>query len=175
VSPADLEETWADLERDSVRHLAAQSVEVARSTRSADCRYRGQAFEIEVDAAVPDPEAIATAFHAAHRERYGFDQTDQPVEVVTLRVRAEGPPPRFEPPPIAPGTGETNEATLGVRRILIDGEETKVPALRHDALRPGDRIDGPALLVGVDSTCLVLHGQRGEVDRFGSLLLTEAS
>ena len=171
ASADDLDATWVDLERGAARHLAAQAVEVVRSARSADCRYRGQAFEIEVDAPFSDPRAIAGAFHEAHRTRYGFAQPDQPVELVTVRVRAEGPPPAFDPRPVGAGGGD---ASTGMRSIMLDGEWTDVPTFRRKALGAGDRVDGPALLVGVESTCLVLPGQRGVVDGFGSLLLTEA-
>ena len=40
--------------------------------------------------------------------------------------------------------------------------------------RFGDVLTGPALVVGPDSTCLVLPGQRGSVDAIGTLVLTEA-
>jgi N-methylhydantoinase A len=175
AAPDDLDRVWGDLERESANHLATQGVSVARSRRSADCRYRGQAFEIEVDAPAADPQAIAAAFHAAHRERYGFHQADQSVEVVTLRVRAEGTPPRFSPPMVPEGSGSADTASLGRRRILLDGEEAELPVLRREALEAGDRIEGPALLVGADSTCLVLPGQHGTVDAFGSLLLRDGS
>jgi hypothetical protein len=38
-------------------------------------------------------DALVHAFHAAHRERYGYDQPEAAVELVTLRVRLEGPAP----------------------------------------------------------------------------------
>jgi N-methylhydantoinase A len=48
------------------------------------------------------------------------------------------------------------------------------PVYRRDALGAGDVLTGPALVVGPDSTCLVLPGQRGSVDAIGTLVLTEA-
>jgi len=43
----------------------------------------------------------------------------------------------------------------------------------REALGAGDRLAGPALVAGVDSTCLLLAGQSAEVDRFGNLLIRE--
>jgi N-methylhydantoinase A len=168
----DLDGSWRDLEETAGTALADQGVATVRSARSADCRYSGQAFELEVPAHSADPRRIVAAFHAAHRERYGFDQREQPVELVTMRVRAEGPPPSFVMPDVAAGAG-AGAARRGSRRAVLDGRATEIAVYAREALGAGDRVAGPALLVGIDSTCLVLPGQRGDVDPFGTLVLME--
>ena len=64
----------------------------ARHTAAADCRYAGQSHALTVpwDPDLP-ATALAAAFHAAHRERYGDADADRPVEAVTLRLAAERP------------------------------------------------------------------------------------
>src|SRR3712207_8989319 len=54
-----------------------------RMQRTADLRYVGQAFEVrvpvadgELDRAAAD--AVAEAFHAAHRQLYGYDFATDP-------------------------------------------------------------------------------------------------
>jgi N-methylhydantoinase A len=42
-----------------------------------------------------------------------------------------------------------------------------------EALGAGDAFDGPAIVAGVDSTCLVLPGQRADVDPAGNLVIRE--
>jgi N-methylhydantoinase A len=170
---ADLEARWVDLEREAAGLLADQGFEPAGSSRAAACRYRGQAFELDIPGPDPDPAAIAAAFHAAHRERYGYEQVDQPVEVVTLRVRVEGPPASFGPPEIPKGSG-ADAARTGSRAIWLEDGQVECPVYARDALGARDVIEGPALLPGLDATCLVMPGQRGRVDEFGSLILTEA-
>ncbi len=168
-----LDERWLELHGEAERTLASQGTRAVAFVRTADCRYRGQAFELEVEAPMPDPIAIAAAFHAAHHSRYGFDQKDQAVEVVTLRLRAEGPPPAFALPSVHEGTG-TDAALRGTRSIIIEGSAVDVPVFEWTLLGAGDVIEGPAVLDGVDSTCLVIPGQRGRVDPFGTLVLEEA-
>src|SRR4051794_34787144 len=73
--------------------------EQQRMQRTADLRYVGQAFEVrvpvadgEIDRAVA--EDVAQAFHAAHRQLYGYDFAADPrqaVEWVNLRVSGIGP------------------------------------------------------------------------------------
>ena len=52
--------------------------------RSADLRYRGQGFELNV-AFSPD---FVNEFHRQHHFRYGYSHPDREVELVTLRLRA---------------------------------------------------------------------------------------
>jgi N-methylhydantoinase A len=164
---------WRDLERDAGALLAAQGSVAATVTRSADCRYRGQAFELEVPAPRADPTAIGEAFHAEHLERYGYHQREQAVQLVTVRVRAEGPPAAFSLPAVPEGRG-ADAARIGRRTVRTASTAVECPVYGRDALGRGDRFEGPALVVGVDSTCFVLAGQRGEVDALGTLVLTEA-
>ena len=70
-----------------------------RMQRTADLRYVGQAFEVRVPVADGEldrgaAEDVAQAFHAAHRQLYGYDFADDPrqaVEWVNLRVSGIGP------------------------------------------------------------------------------------
>ena len=70
-----------------------------RMQRTADLRYVGQAFEVRVPVADGEldraaAEDVAQAFHAAHRQLYGYDFATDPrqaVEWVNLRVSGIGP------------------------------------------------------------------------------------
>jgi N-methylhydantoinase A len=68
-----------------------QELPDAAVTVYADCRYPGQGMELTVPCAAP-PQ-VAEAFHALHRARYGHADPASAVEIITLRVRAEGAAP----------------------------------------------------------------------------------
>ena len=54
-----------------------------------ELRYRGQAFELAVQAAPrPEPAQLREAFEALHEERYGYRDPEQELELVTIRVSA---------------------------------------------------------------------------------------
>ena len=78
--------------------LAAQGHEgAAEMIFSADMRYRGQSYEIEVALEpgwLDDGPRIAEAFHATHRRIYDFDDADGQVELVNLRLSAIGAGPK---------------------------------------------------------------------------------
>ena len=52
---------------------------------SFDVRYAGQAFELTV-ATETSPEELRRAFDEAHAGRYGYDDPDAEIELVTVRV-----------------------------------------------------------------------------------------
>ena len=172
TDPAALEGAWAALE-DEARSLLAVSGDSARIVRTVDCRYRGQAYELAVWAPEPDPGAIALAFHEAHRERYGYVHPAHTVELVNVRVRAEGPQPELPLSRIPPGRG-ADAALAGERGVVVDGRDRRCPVYRRAGLGEGDSISGPAIVAGPDSTCLILEGQRADVDGLGNLLIREA-
>ena len=71
-----MEKQFRVLEKKAKRDLRGAVVE-----RSADMRYRGQSFELNVP--------WGGDFHAAHEKMYGYHDAARAVEVVTLRVRAK--------------------------------------------------------------------------------------
>ncbi|MCS6854437.1 MAG: hydantoinase/oxoprolinase family protein, partial [Elioraea sp.] len=68
----------------------------ARIERLAELRFAGQAFELSVPVQVEhfSAKALAEAFVAEHRRSYGHGSEQEPVQVVTLRLRARIPRPR---------------------------------------------------------------------------------
>jgi N-methylhydantoinase A len=173
LSDAELEAAWRGLEAEARSLLSRQGVSAARVTRSADCRYRGQAYELEVEPRQPSRDELAGAFRRAHLERYGYVHEGEAVEVVNLRVRAEGPVPGVPAGQVPPGRG-AGEALRGTRSAMVEGTREECRIYDRDALGHGDRLAGPALVTSIDSTCLVLRGQEAEVDGLGNLLIKEA-
>jgi N-methylhydantoinase A len=174
VEDADaIEAAFAALERDAAAWLDEERVAAAdrRVTRVALMRYAGQGGEL----AVPWPgslPAARAAFAEAHRRLNGFVLAST-VELVTLRVEAEGlvaPLPRTG---VAQGTG----AGPVTRADLWFGEGDAVSAGVYEraALGVGDRIAGPAVVTQLDATTLVPPGWTAEVAASSALLLVRTS
>jgi N-methylhydantoinase A len=74
----------ADERRDSVRSYLVPLVDAGELPREgeADLRYEGQSFELTV----PLQDDLAAAFHHAHKERYGFAESERPIELVAIRT-----------------------------------------------------------------------------------------
>jgi N-methylhydantoinase A len=170
VEDADaIEAAFAALERDAAAWLDEERVTAAdrRVGRVALMRYAGQGGELAVAWPGTLPSARA-AFAEAHRRLNGF-VLESTVELVTLRVEAEGLVAALPRTGIAHGTG----AGPVTRADLWFGEGDAVSAGVYEraALGVGDRIAGPAVVTQLDATTLVPPGWMAEVTASGALLV----
>jgi N-methylhydantoinase A len=129
-------------------------------------RYRGQSFELEI-AATGD---VITAFHRAHRERYGHSDTNRVVEIVSVRLRGIG---RTEKPAIK-SAGRLNRVVAVPRRsslIWLGEKRSRVSVYDRTELKAGAVIKSPAIIVEYGSTTLVPPAWGASVDRRYNLVL----
>jgi N-methylhydantoinase A len=149
-----------------------------RIQRSADLRYVGQAFEVRVPVADGDlddaaAEDVAQAFHAAHRQLYGYDFAEDPrqaVEWVNLRVSGIGPIRRPDLLELPAAEGGADRAVTGARPVFFD-DWVETPTYDRPRLAPEDVVHGPAVIEEFGSTVPVHPGFRATVDLHGNLLL----
>ena len=118
--------------------------------------------------------ATIAAFHRLHERLYTFAQEDTPVEIVTLRVDAKGSFPLPHPPELAAG-GPPEEAIVARQMIHFEDGPRECPVYERMRLGRGARIEGPAVIVQLDATTLVLPQQTAEADRFGNLVVTDGT
>ena len=144
---------------------ASEDLEGPEYDRRADLRYRGQSFELTVEA--DSLEKLEERFHAAHEQRYGYRMDDESVELVNLRLISTVPvekPELDEPEP-------EGEAESGTREANFDGEWQEVAVLDREKMGKGSEVSGPAIVEFKESTCVVRPGWRGAVDGVGTLVL----
>ena len=139
-----------------------------RLRRSADMRLLGQMHEIDVP--LPDGPLgtnslaeIGRRFAEVYAARYTHVYTGAVMEAITWRVTAEGPPPVLD---IREATTGSNlrAAHKGNRPAWFDGRFVDTPVYDRYALRPGDRIDGPAIVEEREATTIVPPGDKLAVD-----------
>ncbi|MCX6024188.1 MAG: hydantoinase/oxoprolinase family protein, partial [Chloroflexi bacterium] len=163
---------FADLEERGRADLAAEGLqnERIRLDRLLDVRYRGQSYEITVPLDGLNVPAAIAAFHQRHQERFGHSHPEQPVELVSLRLKAVGltDKPVFTPEP--PGDADPASALLEERTVWFGGP-VRTQVYDRERLRPGHRIAGPALIEQLDASTVVPPGWAGTVDGYGNLLL----
>jgi N-methylhydantoinase A len=84
----------SDERRDAVRSYLVPLAEAGELPRDgeADLRYEGQSFELTL----PLPDDLASAFHRAHEELYGFADRDREIELVAVRTAEIRPGPPLE-------------------------------------------------------------------------------
>lgn len=140
-----------------------------------DMRYHGQGFEIPMpfDGEAFDDAALAelcAAFDAEHHRMFTFNM-DAEHELVNLRVIALGVALDLPAMKIATGNGSPADAKLSDHTLWVDGAERAAAIYDRSKLKAGDRIAGPAIVVEMDSTALVLPDHEARVDDYGNILI----
>jgi N-methylhydantoinase A len=155
-----------EMEGRAVLHSEGFNNSKQRHERSLALRYRGQSFELDVKQTTGD---IVTAFHQAHRERYGYAQEQNQVEIVSARVRSIGL------------VKELQEESRAISRRLVkphgnvmaylSGKRMRVGVYRREELQPGARLLTPCIVTEYSATTLVTADMKAHLDGFGNLLM----
>ncbi len=177
LEPAALERAFLDLEAEAAAWLHREGLAVAahRFERSADMRYVGQSFELTTplpaccgDTLTP----VLEAFYRVYHDVYGYVDRDAPVEMVDLRLQAVGVTPK---PHVAAASADDRRAApagpTGRRRLYWGGGTVEAAVYRRAALRPGDRLAGPAVIEQDDTTTIVPAGFGARVDPRWNVIL----
>jgi N-methylhydantoinase A len=153
---AAIEESFVELETRALAEMPGASLE-----RSADARYLGQSYELNV----PWDDAIG-AFHTEHQRTYGYRNPERPVEIVTIRVRARIATPR----PAIQSPRRAAASPAETRRAFVGGGWTKVPVLRREQVPQAGQF-GPALVLDYGATIVVPPNWLAKMDNIGNLVL----
>lgn len=149
--------------------------------RVADCRYLGQGYELRIDC--PSGEVddawiakITSDFHDAHEREYSRRFDDSDIEIPNIRVRGIGIMPELTTPEVKSGEESPEEALRYEREawFRVDGALEQVPTKYYarEALKAGNRVQGPAVVNQYDSTTVIPPGFTAEIDRFGNIIIT---
>jgi N-methylhydantoinase A len=151
----DLEKRFEVLERRARRETPGAKIE-----RSADLRYRGQSYELNVKWS-----KAVSRFHQEHARVYGYSLPQREVEVVTIRVRARAATSKLRLVRPAP-----QKAAPEMRRVWMAGAWKQTPVWNREQLSETSH-SGPALVLDYGSTTLIPPGWQFHVDQAGNLLV----
>jgi len=141
-------------------------LDVQRMEGSLDLRYVGQSHEIKVPLG---DGAVLERFASLHHRLYGYTNPTAEVEVVAVRLRAEG---RVEPPALARMRPRVGPAPVAERvEAFFRDLRQEGACVERAALTFGDRLSGPLLVTEYSSTHVVPAGWSVEVDELGNLHL----
>jgi N-methylhydantoinase A/oxoprolinase/acetone carboxylase beta subunit len=172
------------------REMEAQAAAVIRESavvgavtqlRSADARYAGQGYELNVELppgalAQQDLRRFRAAFDEAYTARYGYASLGEPVEIVNWKLSAVAAGSRLTLPK-HPHQGGADQA-LKARRAAYFPEKggyVETPVYDRYRLSPGVTLVGPAVIEERESTSVLPPGCGARVDDYGSLLVEMGS
>jgi N-methylhydantoinase A len=161
-----LERHFSDLEAQATAEFKHECL-TGSSNRSADLRYAGQGYEINVPTG---PEMLAS-FHDAHRKRYGHADENRRVEVVNIRVRMVAASEPIDLPARSAGTSGAEHAVLKRKQVMFGNEWINTPVLDRNKLLPGNAFIGSAIVHEYSATTVVPPGCEARVDLFSNLII----
>jgi N-methylhydantoinase A/oxoprolinase/acetone carboxylase beta subunit len=182
LNAEEMERRFEELEAQAREQLQADGIPEDRWVvqRVTDCRYLGQGYELRVDCpsgTVDEAwvEKVTADFHDAHEREYSRRFEGSDIEIPNIRVRGVGLMPPLERPEIEADESVPADALRRERKawFQVDGElrELDTRFYSREALKAGNRIEGPAVICQYDSTTVVPPGLVSEIDRFGNIVI----
>lgn len=177
TSPDEIGKILNRLSNSAAKALEREKVPVSEMQRSyqVDVRYHGQGLRLTVDVKVEDLKkrglkAISGPFDEEHRRLFTFALPLEH-EFVALRAVVQGKGIKLDALQVARGTPDPKAAAVGRQSAYMDGKDVKATVYDRALLKARNRVKGPAIIMEMDSTTVVLPKHTGLVDKLGNILI----
>jgi len=182
TDPEQLEQRYRALEEEGRALLSREGIALAavRLKRTAQMRYVGQSYEVLTP--IPDHigstlDEVRANFHKAHLREYGVASEEFHPAFVSLGVTALGVVAGHgagdvQAVPAGARKSDTGNVIKGEREVIFDGKAIRTPLYDAAALRPGRKIEGPAIIEHEHSCTALAPASSAMVDAEGNLSIT---
>ncbi len=177
---AAINAVFADLEREARADLTDEGFPEGRVViePALDMRYAGQGYEMTLPCSAPlapgDLGKLRRAFDEEHRKTFGHTAPDEPVEIVSWRLRGVGKVPPVDLPKFKPTGAKLADAVRETRAARFGGKTVQCPVYQRERLDVGATFDGPAIVDQLDCTSVIPPGQKVRVDEYRNLVIGAA-
>ena len=174
VSADVIIDAFDQLESSSLERLKDEALNEAITgswSRTADLRYRGQAYELTVTADTgPNDDLlgmIVERFHQEHERTYGRRASDEPVALITIRSTY-----RIDAERIVPESVNIPQEQQQPRQAYFGREQgwMLTPVITREELTRSFR-SGPLIVEEYDSTTLIPPGTDARIDEQGNITM----
>ncbi|PWW38794.1 N-methylhydantoinase A [Paenibacillus pabuli] len=138
---------------------------------SADMRYEGQAFDLEValtSEEIADPEKARNNFHMYYQNVFGISQPEADVMFVSLRATIVGILPTQST--ASPAELPFDESEAEERIITFDHEQRTAKVLKRGQIPLDSPILGPIIVEEYDTTIFIPPGFTVYRDGYGNVI-----
>jgi N-methylhydantoinase A len=159
----------AGLEKEGVKRAEM------RTSYQVDLRYHGQGLRLSVDFDIKELEkyglkAISDQFDAEHKRLFTFTLNLEH-ELVALRATVQGKGITIKRQVLAKGGPDPKAAAVSKQKAYMDGKDVTATVYERARLKAGNQIKGPAIVMEMDSTTVILPKHHGIVDPIGCILI----
>jgi N-methylhydantoinase A len=178
TSSREVTRIFRQLAADAQRTLDQEGIPRGEQTQSyqVDIRYHGQGLLLTVDFEIDDLEkrgldVVGERFDEMHKQLFTFALPEEK-EIVNLRAVAQGKSTSVRAQRVEKGNSDCSVAVLADHTLYVGGKDQKGKLYDRRKLKSGNVIKGPAVVLQMDTTTLILPGHVGRVDDFGNILIT---
>ena len=171
---------FEDLAKKASKTLDAEGVSKSKRTTSyqVDLRYLGQGLTINVDFDLSELkkkglDAIGDKFDELHEQLFTFSLEEEK-ELVNLRAVVKDQALSLKASPVKKGSAKPSKESIITddAKVYMDGKNQKATIYERSKLKSGNVIKGPAIVMEMDSTTVILSKHKGKVDKYGNILIT---
>ncbi len=170
--PRHLNDDFRPVQEDAREELTAQGIEPNAITvhRQLQVKYTGTDTTLLVDHG--SRESVERAFARLHKQKFGFTMKNRALVIEAGIVEAIGHSQAIrEEAELDPADDATPEPVERVATFMAGREHPDTPVYQRDGLAPGQRIDGPAIIIEPNSTTVLEPNWSAARNRHGHLVL----
>ncbi len=172
---ANINATLSTLERKALKEFADEQIDSTRVhfIRLGRCRYQNQEHFVEIS--LPDGEinedqlsAILEKFHVDYEREYTY-RLKAPVELICYHLIAIAEVSKLKPQKIQSSGKKVEDAIKGKREVdFIEDGIHLATIYTSEALEPGMKFTGPAIIEEAGTTIVIPPGLPCQVDDYGN-------
>ncbi len=177
TSAKEIEKMLKLLAADASKTLENEGVPKSQLTTSyqIDVRYHGQGLRLTVAVDLKDLQkkglsALAAQFEDEHKRLFTF-KLPLELELVTLRAAVQGQGIKIKRQTLAKGSSNPKIAAVAKQKSYMEGKDVTAIVYDRSKLKCGNKVSGPAIIMEMDATTVILPKHTGTVDTFGNILI----
>ena len=176
TSERDVDALFAEMEAVALKDLHEENFSDDRIDleRTLDLRYAGQGYEVTLPCDLRDGglAGLRTRFDQSHQRNFGHMAPDEPVEIVSYRLRGIGRVPPVTLKIYKPQGIALKDALRETRPARFDGVTLDCPVYQREKLDVGTNFAGPAIIDQLDCTTIIPPGHHARVDDHKHIIVT---
>ena len=166
-----LDNILASLENEGLTELTKQGLELgdSHSVKKVHVKYQGTDTALIVD--FGSTKAIKNQFESEHQKQFGFIAPEKEliIEAVSVEVIVSNDDALNEPD--LPLSDQATPTEMESTEVFMAGSLRTTPIYDRDALKPGNKLNGPAIITEPISTIVVEPGWQATVTSKNHLIL----
>ncbi|MFZ9666745.1 MAG: hydantoinase/oxoprolinase family protein [Steroidobacteraceae bacterium] len=177
TSAKEIDKILKTLAADASKGLEEEGVKKSeiKTAYQVDLRYHGQGLRLTVEVNLAELQkkglkSISDKFDEEHKRLFTFALPLEH-ELVTLRAAVQGQGIKIKRQTLAAGGSSPKAAAVGKQKSFMDGKDVTAIVYDRAKLKAGNKVSGPAIVMEMDSTTVILPKHTGHVDKSGCILI----